>query len=443
MSGAVSQRPKVLFIGRGAPWSGGAGYLVRQKMFLDAFTSFADVTAAMFELCGDDAEAGVLDGGCERVVSLPRKPLRREGRWEMLLKDTLCRKPRNMRTFEADAARTIIQTLKPDSFDAVFCYRIDTAAWSGVLGRPDLLLDIDDPEHARTSRRVELCGETPDARTLRDMAKVKRFELEAAASARVSFVCQPVDRERFNEPKPEVAPNAVTTPDDHPGYQPDPDTLLFVGNLNGGMENPNVQGLLWFLDEVWPKIAEQRPETRLRIGGKASEMVSERLDDLPGRVERLGFVPDMAETVRSAAVNLAPIQFGTGTRIKVLDALANGGAVVGTTLACEGIGVEDGKHVRLADTAEAFAQACIELLNDPERAATMGREGHALIRAEYSTSAHVPRLAKWFAELMEVTLEDQPCVASPGGEAKPTADDQETSDQDDAVEHGTETIRTN
>ena len=398
----TTRRPKVLFIGRDAPWTGGAGYLVRQQMFLDAFTSFADVTAALFELCADDAEAGVVEAGCARVVALPRKPLRREGRWEMLLKDTVYRTPRNMRGFDAEAARVILRTLDIDLFDAVFCYRIDTAAWSGVLGRPDLLLDIDDPEHARTARRVEMCGETPDARTLKDMAKVKRFELAAAASARVSFVCQPADRDRFDEPKPEVAPNAVPTPAACPAYQPDRDTLLFVGNLNGGMENPNVEGLLWFVEEVWPLIAERRPETRLRIGGKTSEMVAERLVDLPVRVELLGFVPDMAEAVRSSAVNLAPIRFGTGTRIKVLDALAQGGAVVGTTLACEGLGVADGEHVSLADSAEAFATACIELLNDPAKAATMGRNGHALMLDRYSTAHHVPRLAKRLAELMGV-----------------------------------------
>ncbi len=264
------------------------------------------------------------------------------------------------------------------------------------------MLDIDDPEHARTARRVELCGETPDARTLRDMAKVKRFELAAAASAKVAFVCQPTDRDRFGEPRPEVAPNAVPTPAACPTYAPDPDTLLFVGNLDAGMENPNVQGLLWFLDEVWPLILERRPATTLRIGGKTSAMVDDRLHATPRNLSLLGFVPDMAAAVRAAAVNLAPIRFGTGTRIKVLDALAQGGAVVGTTLACEGIGVEDGKQVCLADSAEAFAAACVELLNDPGRAATMGRQGHALIHEQYSTAYHVPRLARRLAELMGV-----------------------------------------
>lgn len=422
----VAARPSVLFVGRGAPWTGGAGYLVRQKMFMDAFARFADVTAAMFELCADDAEDGVLEGGCTRVVSLPRKPLRREGRWEMLVKDTLSRTPRNMRAFDADAARAIMRTLNPDSFDAVFCYRIDTAAWSDVLGRPDLMLDIDDPEHARTARRVELCGETPDARTLRDMAKVKRFELVAAKSAKVAFVCQPTDRDRFDEPKPEVAPNAVPTPAECPAYAPDPDTLLFVGNLDAGTENPNVQGLLWFLDEVWPLILERRPETTLRIGGKTSAMVDDRLHATPRNLSLLGFVPDMAATVRSAAVNLAPIRFGTGTRIKVLDALAQGGAVVGTTLACEGIGVEDGKQVRLADSAEAFAAACIELLNDPARAATMGQQGHALIHEQYSTAHHVPRLAQRLAKLMGVKTH--------AAEAQP--------DSENTVELSPETIRT-
>lgn len=434
----IETRPQVLFIGRGAPWTGGAGYLVRQKMFLDAFTHVADVTAAMFELCPDDLEAGILDSGCARVVSLPRQPLRREGRWEMLVKDALCKTPRNLRAFDADAARVVMKTLDPDSFDAVFCYRIDTAVWSDVLGRPDLLLDIDDPEHARTARRVEMRGETLDARTLKDMAKVKRFELNAAASVGVSFVCQPIDRDRFRDPKPEVAPNAVSTPAACPDYAPDPDTLLFVGNLDGGMENPNVEGLIWFLDEVWPLILRQRPATMLRVGGKTSALVDERLHATPENLSLLGFIPDMGAAVRAAAVNLAPIRFGTGTRIKVLDALAQGGAVVGTTLACEGIGVEDETHVKLADSAETFAAGCIELLNDPARAATMGRQGHALIYEQYSTAHHVPRLAQRLADLLGVGF-DTP-ETQPASSAEHTAGDAVA--QSAAADQGPEAIRT-
>lgn len=395
-------RPKVLFVGRGAPWRGGAGYLVREAMFLDAFTRFADVTAAMFRLDADDAEAGVAEGRCERVVSLPVPHFEREGKWARLFNDTLRATPRSFRGFDAGMARAVIGQLDPEAFDAVFCYRIDTAAWAGLLGRRGLLLDIDDPEHARIARRIEMLGETPDTRSAKDLVKLERFEKRAAQSARVAFVCQPIDRDRFDEPKPEVAPNAVPTPEECPAYDPDPDTLLFVGNLDGGTDNPNVEGLLWFLDRVWPLVIERRPSAALRIGGKTSAVVDEKLDGFARGVALLGFVPDMAVAVQSAAVNLAPIRFGTGTRIKVLDALAQGGAVVGTALGCEGIDVVDGEHVRLADSPEGFAAACAELLENPSTAAELGRNGHGLVSQRYSTAVHVPRLSRRLGELLGV-----------------------------------------
>ena len=209
-------------------------------------------------------------------------------------------------------------------------------------------------------------------------------------------MCQPIDRERFDPPKPEVVPNAVPTPEACPAYEPDPGSLLFVGNLAGGRKNPNVEGLLWFVEHVLGPIRDQVASARLRVGGQMDDDLEARLDAIDG-VDLLGFVDDMPQTVRRAAVNLAPIRFGTGTRIKVLDALAQGGAVVGTTLGCEGIDLVDGEHVRLADTPEDFARACVELLRDPAAAAELGRHGHARIRERYSTAAVVPALAERLA----------------------------------------------
>ena len=395
-------KPRVLFVGRGAPWRGGAGYLVRQKMFLEALTGFAQVTVAMFDLCPKHAEAGVMDLGLEQVVAIPEPTLVRESRWKMLWNDLARSTPRMMRGRDLSKARAVVAALRPDEFDAVVVYRIDTAVWSGLIERPDLLLDIDDPEHARTARRLEKLGLTPDRRTRADLRKLKDFEQHAAAMARVAFVCQEADAARFDPPRPEVAPNAVDTPDALPAMVPgraDRDALLFVGNLDADLENPNVEGLLWFVDQVWPLVRAQRPATRLQIGGKTSAVVAGRLEGVEG-LDLLGFVDDMAATVRRAAVNLAPIRFGTGTRIKVLDALAQGGAVVSTTLGCEGIDVVDGRHVRLADGPSAFAAACVELLEDPAAAAALGRAGHALMRERYSTAVHVPRLAARLSELV-------------------------------------------
>ena len=393
------ERPRVLFVGRGAPWRGGAGYLVRQQMFLRALTRFARVTAAMYDSCAKDAAAGVAALGLEKAVAIPEPTLRRESRWQMLRNDLLRSVPRMMRGRDMERGRAVIEALRPDDFDAVVVYRIDTAYWSGLHDRPDLLLDIDDPEHARTSRRLEKLGLTPDRRTRWDLRKLKAFEQHAAAVARVAFVCQAADQARFDHPQPEVVPNAVDVPETLTPAEPDAGTLLFIGNLDADLDSPNVEGLLWFVDQVWPLVLEQRPDTTLRIGGKASAIVQQRLQGVAG-LEMLGFVQDMARTVRGAAVNLAPIRFGTGTRIKVLDALAQGGAVVSTTLGCEGIDVEDGVHVRLADGPQAFAGACVELLEDPGKARVLGEAGHRLMLERYSTSVHVPELARRLADLI-------------------------------------------
>ena len=421
---ANAGRPRVLFVGRGAPWRGGAGYLVRQKMFLRALTRVANVTAAMYGGCAEHAPAGVAAMGLEKVVAIPEPPLRRESRWRMLRNDLLRSVPRMMRGRDLEQGRAVIEALRPETFDAVVVYRIDTAVWSGLNDRPDLLLDIDDPEHARTARRLEKLGLTPDRRSRMDLKKLKAFEQHAASVARVAFVCQSADQARFDHPQPEVAPNAVDTPEVLPDFTPDPDTLLFVGNLDADLDSPNVEGLLWFVDHVWPLVRERRPGATLRIGGKASAVVSRRLEGVPG-VDLLGFVDDMAETVRRAAVNLAPIRFGTGTRIKVLDALAQGGAVVSTTLGCEGLDVSDGLDVRLADGPQAFAAACVELLEDPAAARSLGEAGHRLVRERYSTAVHVPELTRRFADLLNVAVPGSAALSEATGtepaEPEPTA----------------------
>jgi glycosyltransferase involved in cell wall biosynthesis len=399
-----SSRPKLLFIGRGAPWVGGAGYLVRESMLLDAATKVADVTAVMIDCDPEHVAAGESEAGCERVVAVPQPSRANPGRWRRAFDDLTCVTPRSLRYFDASALRKTLKDIDPTQFDAVMVYRIDTAFWAGLvcpagisrlkkLGIQQLILDIDDPEHARHARRIEATGETPDKRDQQDLKKLREFEIWAAKAAELAMVCQEADAQRFDPPQPTVVPNAVHVPPECPAYKPDPDTLLFVGNLSGGMANANYHGLVWFIDKVWPKLRQAKPNAILRIGGKLDDKLRARFADIPG-LDLLGFVDDMAATVRAAAINLAPIHFGTGTRIKVLDALAQGGAVVGTTLACEGLAVRNGIHVRLADDADRFAMACVDLLDHPDQAASLGRAGHALMLEHYSMAGQVELLVE-------------------------------------------------
>jgi glycosyltransferase involved in cell wall biosynthesis len=109
----------------------------------------------------------------------------------------------------------------------------------------------------------------------------------------------------------------------------------------------------------------------------------QKLAELPG-VTVIGTVPDIKPYLTAATVAIVPLRIGSGTRLKILEALAMRKAVVSTSLGCEGLSVASGEHLVVADQPETFAQAVIDLLHDAEKRAKLGAAGRALVEAEYS-----------------------------------------------------------
>jgi len=103
-------------------------------------------------------------------------------------------------------------------------------------------------------------------------------------------------------------------------------------------------------------------------------------------------VPDVRPFWRRAAVVVAPIRFGGGTRLKVVEALAMGKAVVSTSLGCEGIDVAGGRHLLIADSPSAFADSVLALIDDRGLAASLGRRGRELVEAQYGWGPLCERL---------------------------------------------------
>ncbi|MDY6984483.1 MAG: glycosyltransferase family 4 protein, partial [Pseudomonadota bacterium] len=97
-----------------------------------------------------------------------------------------------------------------------------------------------------------------------------------------------------------------------------------------------------------------------------------------------GTVDDVRPSVHEAAVYIVPLRVGGGTRLKIFEALAMGKAIVSTTVGAEGLPLEDGKHLVLADTPEAFARQVLNLVKDPALRARLGRAGRELVQARYS-----------------------------------------------------------
>jgi glycosyltransferase involved in cell wall biosynthesis len=202
-----------------------------------------------------------------------------------------------------------------------------------------------------------------------DVRAWRRFRRRVIAD--VDAVVVPTERDRALLRRLDVETEIVCVPFgaevDAPALDPagkDDTTLLFVGNLN---HQPNRDSASFLAFEILPHLRRKHPDAVLQlVGERTSEFA-----DVEG-VQAAGRVPDVTPFLDAAAVVVAPARLGAGMRVKVLDALVAGKAIVASPLAGAGLGLEPGRHAVVAEPA-AFADAVSSLLSDRKRRAELGR----------------------------------------------------------------------
>ena len=234
--------------------------------------------------------------------------------------------------------------------------------------------------------------------------KLRREELGTYRDADGVCLCSAEDERRLLKEIPgartAVIPNAADVeyyqprPTDPP---PDGHTVVFFGLLSYA---PNIDGVIYFIQKIWPRVAEAHPKARFKIiGGKPPRS----LQLLAGpRVELTGFVPDLRPHLAAAAAVVVPLRLGGGTRLKIVEAMAMGKAVVSTSLGAEGIEGLPGRDLLIEDQPEAFAGAVNRLLGDPELAARIGQSARSLAVEKYSWRGAVRMLEVFYRGILEV-----------------------------------------
>jgi len=192
-----------------------------------------------------------------------------------------------------------------------------------------------------------------------------------------------------------VVPNAVDTDYFRPaGVPTEPGTILFFGAIN---YFPNTDGVLFFLDEVFPFVKRLHPRARLLIvGQQPPASISGRASD---DVTVTGLVDDIRPYIERAAVVIVPLRIGGGTRLKIVEAMAMGKPIVSTHLGAEGLEVDDGENILLADRPEEFADQVARVLGDPALAARLGESARRCAEARYTWRSAVDRLERFYQEL--------------------------------------------
>ncbi|MEM1448313.1 MAG: TIGR03087 family PEP-CTERM/XrtA system glycosyltransferase [Planctomycetota bacterium] len=218
----------------------------------------------------------------------------------------------------------------------------------------------------------------------REWKTLRSFERRVAGDALTNVFCTPLEQAIFDEELPGfpslVVRNGVAL--DH--YTPEPDAAepghcVFTGVMD---YYPNVDGCVWFAQDILPIVRRSVPDARFTIVGSKPTPEVLALGDLDG-IEVTGFVDDTRDYLRRAAVSVAPLRVARGIQNKVLEALAMGLPTVGTTSATQGVEGEPGRDFLVADEAEAFAARVVELLQDQDEARALGARGRAFVERSY------------------------------------------------------------
>jgi glycosyltransferase involved in cell wall biosynthesis len=234
--------------------------------------------------------------------------------------------------------------------------------------------------------------------------KLRREELGTYRNADGVYLCSAADERRLLEEIPVATTAVIPNAADVEFYQPRPTdpppdgrTVVFFGLLS---YVPNVDSVIHFVREIWPRIAEAHPQARCKIiGGGAPPSV---LALAGPRVELTGFVPDLRPHLAAAAAVIVPLRLGGGTRLKVVEAMAMGKAIVSTALGAEGIEAVPGRDLLIEDDPPAFADAVNRLLAEPGLAACLGQSARQLAKDRYAWSGAARELEGFYRKILEL-----------------------------------------
>jgi len=218
--------------------------------------------------------------------------------------------------------------------------------------------------------------------------KLRREELATYRNADGVYLCSAADEQHLLADVPKARTAVVPNAADVEYYQPrssdpppDGRTVVFFGLLS---YVPNVDGVNHFVKNIWPRIAKAHPEARCKIIGGRPPLSLLALGTPP--IELTGFLPDPRPYLAAAAVVVVPLRMGGGTRLKIVEAMAMGKAIVSTTLGAEGIEAVSERDLFIADEPTAFADAVNRLLAEPSLATRIGQSARRLAVERYSWS---------------------------------------------------------
>lgn len=394
---------RILYLVHRTPYPPNRGHRIRSFHWLRFLAARAEVDLAFLAESSPDADTlEALKKLCAQVAAVSVEPIVRWFRaaWSLgtgrTATEGLFRSPR---LFD-----TVRRWSEQRRYDAAIAYCSSMVPYLGVPGLQGVpavvdLVDVDSQkwldyaQHAWGPKRWLFAAEGRRLRALeravsrwaQAVVLVSPEEAELyrrfCPVGRVEAIGNGVDLEYFR-------PGQVTSGQESP-------KCVFVGALD---YRANVDGIGWFLREVWPGVVRRRPGARFALVGANPGPAIRRLAQAPA-VELIGEVPDVRPHLAAAAVSVVPLRVARGVQNKVLESLASGKAVIASPQAIEGLALEPGLHLYQAASAEQWVDGVVELLERPDLRQRLGQAGRAQVERHYRWDARLEPLSTLLNEI--------------------------------------------
>ena len=371
---------RILFLAQRVPYPPNRGDKITTWRLVERMRRAHEVTCVAFAHGEDDLRAAV---ELERLgVPTVAVPLRGGAKLRSLPL-LLTSKPLTLGVYGSRRLQREMDRLVPRA-DLAYAYSSSMGAFlepHAALPRVMHFAELDSDKWRQYAERSRGPARWVYAREQRTLLEVER---RIARSFSENVFCTPLEQQVFQRAVPGASSIVLRNGVDLERFRPAPERaepghVVFTGVMD---YLPNADACEHFAREVLPRVRERFPSARFSIVGARPTARVRRLARLRG-VEVTGFVPDTRDWLARASLAVAPLRIARGIQNKVLEALAMGLPVVGTTAATQGIEGTPGEHYLVADDAQAQAEAVRGLLADPPAARELGLRGRRLVEARY------------------------------------------------------------
>jgi polysaccharide biosynthesis protein PslH len=302
-------------------------------------------------------------------------------------------------------ALKLTEILKKDTYDIIQLETLQMASYLDIIrkySKAPVVLRAHNIEHKIWQRIAENCPNPIKRIYINHLYRsLKRFEIGILNKMDGVIAITPVDARNLD--RLSHSTNIISIPfginldtlPENP-VQPDDASLFHIGTMNWF---PNEESIKWLIAEVWPGVSKRLPGIELHLAGRYMPDWLKNLKISGIKVD--GEVPDVWEYMQQFSIMVVPLFSGSGIRIKIVEAMAAGKAIITTAIGAEGINYENGQDLIIAKDARTFTEAIVKLCNDKQLRDNLGKNARMLITKEHDNKKLMLKLTGFYSELVK------------------------------------------